>query len=182
MSLLVGKKAPIFKGQAVVGGHSSNLTPDNAYKEISLEDYKGKWVVFFFYPFDFTFVCPTEIASFGHYYNKFKELNAEVIGCSTDSRNSHLAWRTHEEDLKDLPYPLLADFTGENARNYEVYNEEVGCALRGLYIIDPDGVMQYALVHPMDVGRSADETIRVLQALQTGELTACGWKPGDKTL
>lgn len=182
MSLLVGNKAPIFKGEAVVGGPSSSLTPDNAFKNISLEDYKGKWVVFFFYPLDFTFVCPTEIASFGHNIDKFKELNTEVVGCSTDSKFSHLAWRTHESDLKDLPFPLLADFTGENARNYEVYKEATGYALRGLYIIDPEGVIQYSVIHPEAVGRSAEETIRVLQALQTGKLTACGWKPGDNTL
>lgn len=182
MSLLVGNKAPIFKGEAVIGGTSSSLNPDNAFKDISLEDYKGRWVVFFFYPLDFTFVCPTEIATMGNYYDKFKELNAEVVGCSTDSKHSHLAWRIHEPDLHNLPYPLLADFTGENARNYEVYKESTGIAMRGLYIIDPHGVLQYSVVHPEDVGRSADETLRVLQALQTGGKTACGWKPGDRNL
>lgn len=182
MALLVGEKAPIFKGEAVVGGQSSGLNPDNAFKEISLEDYKGKWVVFFFYPLDFTFVCPTEIAEMGKHYDEFKNLNAEVVGCSTDSAHSHLAWRTHEKMLQDLPYPLLADFTGENARNYEVYKEATGYALRGLYIIDPEGNLQYSVVHPEAVGRSAEETLRVLQALQTGKLTPCGWNPGEDTL
>jgi len=182
MSLLVGNKAPVFKGKAVVGGDSANLNPDNAFKQISLEDYKGKWVVFFFYPLDFTFVCPTEIASMGDHYAEFQKLNAEVIGCSTDSHHSHLAWRIHEKDLKTLPYPLLADFTGEVSRSYEVYKGDTGYALRGLYIIDPDGVMQYSVIHPENVGRNAEEVLRVLAALQTGEKTACGWKPGDKTL
>jgi len=182
MSLLVGKPAPIFSGKAVVGGNSASLNPDNAFKEISLTDYKGKWVVFFFYPLDFTFVCPTEIASFGDVYEQFKALNCEIVGCSTDSHQSHLAWRTHENDLKNLPYPLLADFTGANAKAYEVYKEETGYALRGLYIINPDGVMMYSVIHPEAVGRSTDEVLRVLQGLQTGKLVACGWKPGDKTL
>lgn len=182
MGLLVGDKAPIFKGTAVVGGPSANLNPDNCFKQISLEDYKGKWVVFFFYPLDFTFVCPTEIASLGEHYEEFKKLNTEVVGCSTDSHFSHLAWRTHERELQDLPFPLLADFTGENARAYEVYKEATGYALRGLYIIDPDGELKYSVIHPESVGRSAEEVLRVLQALQTGKLTPCGWKPGDKTL
>lgn len=182
MSLLVGKQAPDFKGESVVGGPASGLTPDTAFKQISLDDYKGKWVVFYFYPLDFTFVCPTEIASFGHKMEEFKKLNAEVVGCSTDSHFSHLAWRTSEKDLQDLPYPLLADFNGENAKRYEVYKEETGYALRGLYIIDPDGVLQYSVIHPENVGRNADEVLRVLQALQSGGLTPCDWKPGDKTL
>jgi len=182
MGLLVGDKAPNFSGTAVVGGPAANLTPANAFTNINLENYKGKWVVFFFYPLDFTFVCPTEIAGIGEHYAEFQKLNTEVVGCSTDSHFSHLAWRTHERDLHDLPFPLLADFTGENAKAYEVYKESTGYALRGLYIIDPDGVLQYSVIHPEDVGRSSEEILRVLQALQTGEKTPCGWKPGDKTL
>lgn len=182
MSLLVGKQAPIFKGTAVCGGDASGLNPDNAFVNISLEDYKGKWVVFFFYPMDFTFVCPTEIASFGDHYESFKNLNCEVVTCSTDSKFSHLAWRTHERELNKLPYPMLADFTGANAKAYEVYKEETGYALRGLYIINPEGEMVYSVIHPESVGRNAEEILRVLQALQTGKNTACGWKPGDKTL
>lgn len=182
MGLLVGEKAPSFKGTAVAGGPASNLTPANAFIKINSEDYKGKWVVFFFYPLDFTFVCPTEIADIGKHYDEFQKLNTEVVGCSTDSHFSHLAWRTHERDLQDLPFPLLADFTGENAKAYEVYKESTGYALRGLYIIDPDGKLQYSVIHPEPVGRSSEEILRVLQALQTGELTPCGWKPGDKTL
>lgn len=182
MGIFVGEKAPIFKGKAVVGGPSSGLTPDNAFTEISLEDYKGKWVIFFFYPLDFTFVCPTEIASIGEHYEEFKKLNADVVGCSTDSHFSHLAWRTHEQDLQDLPFPLLADFTGANAKAYEVYKESTGYALRGLYIINPEGVLKYSVIQPEEAGRNVEEILRVLQAIQTGKNTPCGWKPGQKTL
>ena len=182
MSLLVGNPAPDFRGTAVVGGNADSLTPDNAFKTISKQDYKGKWIVLFFYPLDFTFVCPTEIEGFGKHYNEFKELNAEVIACSTDSEFSHLAWRQQQPGLKELPYPMLADFNSRNARNYEVLKEDTGYALRGLYLIDPDGNLQYMVVHPEDVGRSASETLRVLKALQTGEKTPCEWHAGEETL
>lgn len=182
MGLLVGQKAPFFKGKAVVGGDASKLNPDNAFKEISLDDYKGKWVVLFFYPLDFTFVCPTEIEDFGMNYGKFKELNCEVIACSTDSHFSHLAWRQSHAGLKNLPYPMLADFTRTIARDYEILKEETGYALRGLYIINPDGVLQYTVIHPEAVGRNSSEVLRVLQGLQSGKLTPCNWQPGQKTL
>lgn len=182
MPTLVGKKAPVFHGPSVVGGDANKLTPDNAFTDISLEDYKGKWVVFFFYPLDFTFVCPTEITEFGSKYDEFKKLNCEVITASTDSQFSHLAWRQNDKTLNNLPYPMLADFTGENARAYGVLKEETGYALRGLFIIDPDGVVQYEVVHPEGVGRNSSEILRVLTALQTGELTPCNWEPGQNTL
>lgn len=182
MGLLVGQKAPIFKGTAVVGGDATKLDPTNAFKDISLEDYKGKWVVLFFYPLDFTFVCPTEIQSFGNHYEEFKKLNCEVVSCSTDSQFSHLAWRNQHPGLKNLPYPMLADFTGEISRNYEILKEETGYALRGLYIIDPEGNLQYSVIHPEGVGRNTKEILRVLEALQSGKLTPCEWNPGDDTL
>lgn len=182
MSLLVGHEAPKFKGMAVVGGDATVLSPDNAFKPISSEDYKGKWVVLFFYPLDFTFVCPTEIESFGKHYEEFKKLNAEVIACSTDSHFSHLAWRSSHPGLKNLPYPMLADFTRETARSFEVLKEETGYALRGLYIIDPNGVLQYSVIHPEAVGRNTKEVLRVLEALQSGKLTPCEWTPGENTL
>ena len=182
MSLLVGNPAPVFKGTAVVGGDATKLTPDNAFKNISLEDYKGKWVVFFFYPLDFTFVCPTEIEEFGKNYEEFKKINCEVIACSTDSQFSHLAWRSSHGGLKNLPFPMLSDFTGDNACKYEVLKEENGYALRGLYIIDPEGKLQYSVIHPESVGRNSKEVLRVLQALQTGKLTPCNWEAGEKTL
>ncbi|MFC2130067.1 peroxiredoxin [Bacteroidota bacterium] len=182
MALLVGQKASKFKGKAVVGGDAAKLTPDNAFTEISLEDYKGKWLVLFFYPLDFTFVCPTEIEDFGKQYGKFTELNCEVIACSTDSHFSHLAWRENHAGLKNLPYPMLADFTRKISKNYGILKKETGYALRGLYIIDPDGVIQYSVIHPEAVGRNSFEVLRVLQGLQSGKQTPCNWQPGEKTL
>ncbi len=182
MSLLVGQKAPNFKGKALVGGDATVLTPDNAFAEISLEEYKGKWVVLFFYPLDFTFVCPTEIEEFGKNYEEFKKLNCEVVACSTDSQFSHLAWRQNQPSLRNLPYPMLADFTGENARKYDILKEETGYALRGLYIIDAEGVLQYSVIHPEAVGRNSQEVLRVIKALQSGKMTPCNWEPGQDTI
>lgn len=182
MSLLLGSKAPEFKGTALVGGEATSMSPDNAFKEISLSDYEGKWVVLFFYPLDFTFVCPTEIEDFGKNYEEFQKLNCEVISASTDSQFSHLAWRSQHPGLRNLPFPMLADFTGEISRKYNILKEETGYALRGLYIIDPNGVLQYSVIHPEAVGRSTQEVLRVLKALQTGKLTPCGWEEGQDTL
>ncbi len=182
MALLVGHQAPAFKGTAVIGGNAELLGPDNAFKAISSDDYKGKWVVLFFYPLDFTFVCPTEIEEFGKNYEHFKALNCEVVACSTDSHFSHLAWRSQLPGLKNLPFPMLADFTRETARSFEVLKEETGYALRGLYLIDPNGVLQYSVIHPEAVGRNSKEVLRVLQALQSGKLTPCNWEAGEKTL
>lgn len=180
--VMVGTPAPSFQGTAVIGGPSAALNPDNAFKEISLDNFRGKWVVLFFYPLDFTFVCPTEIAAFGAAYEDFRDLDAEVIGVSTDSKHSHLAWRRQEDKLKGLPFMLLADNTKAVARAYNVLKEETGYALRGTFIIDPDGILQYMVVHNEDVGRSVEETKRVLEALQTGELCPCNWQKGEATL
>ena len=182
MSLLVEQKAPYFKGKAVVGGDAALLGPDNAYVEISIDDYKGKWLVLFFYPLDFTFVCPTEIEEFGKNYEEFRKLNCEVIACSTDSHHSHLAWRSTHPTLRNLPYPMLSDFTRQISRNYEILKEETSFALRGLYIINPEGVLMYSVIHSDDVGRNSQEVLRVLEALQTGKKTPCNWEPGGKTL
>ncbi|MCX6155911.1 MAG: peroxiredoxin [Candidatus Kapabacteria bacterium] len=182
MALLVGNKAPVFQGIAVIGGDATSFSPDNAFKNISLADYNGKWVVFFFYPLDFTFVCPTEIEEFGKNYEAFKNLNCEVVACSTDSHFSHLAWRSSHPGLRNLPFPMLADFKGDNAKSYDIYKEETGYALRGLYIIDPEGELKYSVVHPEAVGRNSAEVLRVLSALQTGKLTPCNWEAGQNTL
>jgi peroxiredoxin 2/4 len=168
----VGERAPYFSLDAVIG---------KEFKKVSLTDYRGKWVVLFFYPLDFTFVCPTEIRGFNEKLDAFKELNAVVIGASVDSKFSHLAW-IQRGDLGDLKYPLLSDFKKEVAERYGILDDKEGMALRGLFIIDPDGVLQYQLVHNLSVGRSVEETLRVLEALQTGELCPIGWHKGDKTL
>ena len=168
----IGEPAPTFILDAVVGSE---------FKKVSLTDYRGKWVVLFFYPLDFTFVCPTEIRGFNVKLAAFNKLNAVVLGASVDSKYSHLAW-IKRGDLGDLKYPLLSDFKKEVAGRYGILDEKEGVALRGLFIIDPDGVLQYQLVHNLSVGRSVDETLRVLEALQTGELCPLGWHPGQKTL
>lgn len=177
----VGKPAPDFKLQSTKGATGAK----NLGAEISLEDYRGKWLVFFFYPLDFTFVCPTEITALSDRYDEFKEFDTEVLGCSTDSVHSHWAWINtprEKNGIAGLKYPLVADFTKEIARAYGVLNEESGAAQRGLFIIDPDGVLKYAVVTDDNVGRSVEETIRVLQALQTGGLCPAEWKPGKALL
>jgi peroxiredoxin (alkyl hydroperoxide reductase subunit C) len=168
----VGEPAPDFTLDAVVG---------KEFKIINLIDYRGKWVVLFFYPLDFTFVCPTEIKGFNQALDSFNKLNAVVLGASVDSKFSHLAW-IKRGDLGDLNYPLLSDFRKEVAGRYGILDEKEGAALRALFIIDPNGILQYQLVHNLSVGRSVEETLRVLEALQTGELCPLGWHPGEKTL
>lgn len=174
--VMVGKPAPDFRLEGVVSTDAGK-----EFKTIEMKDFKDKWLVFFFYPADFTFVCPTEIKGFNDKIDSFKKLNADVVAVSTDSKWSHLAW-IKRGDLGDLRYPLLSDFTKETARAYGVLDSEQGVALRGLFIIDPKGTLQYHVVHNPDVGRSVEETLRVLEALQSGGLCPLGWKPGQKTL
>ena len=167
----ITEKAPYFKGVAVM--------PNKEFKEIQLSDYRGKWLILFFYPLDFTFVCPTEIKGFAANYKKFTDVGAEVIGCSVDSQFSHLAWI--EQELKPLPFPLMSDISKNISRAYNVLVDD-SIALRGTFIIDPDGVLRYTVVHDNSIGRNTDETLRVLQALQTGEKCPIDWKPGEATL
>nr|WP_209006549.1 peroxiredoxin [Geomonas limicola] len=172
----VGEPAPGFVLDAWV-----SLQSGKEFKTINLADYHGKWVVLFFYPMDFTFVCPTEIRGFNAALDKFMALDAVVLGASTDSKFSHLAW-VQRGDLGNLQFPLLSDLKKETAAKYGCLDEKEGVALRGLYIIDPEGILQYQVVHNLDVGRSIEETLRVLEALQTGSLCPLGWHPGDKTI
>jgi peroxiredoxin (alkyl hydroperoxide reductase subunit C) len=175
---LVGQKAPDFKMLT-----TKNLeTLDHS---VSLSDYRGKWLVLFFYPMDFTFVCPTEITAFNDRADEFFEVGAEILGVSVDSVYVHRAWIQTPRDkngLGELKYPLASDITKEVSRAYDVLVEEKGVALRGLFIIDPEGVLRYQVVHDLNVGRSVDETLRVLEALQAGGLCPADWKPGQKTL
>jgi peroxiredoxin 2/4 len=177
----VGKEAPDFTLKSTKDATS----PKDLGSEISLTDYRGKWLVFFFYPLDFTFVCPTEILALSDRYDEFNELGADVLGCSTDSVFSHWAWINTPQDkngIAGLKYPLVADYKKEIATAYGVLDEADGKAQRGLFIIDPDGVLRYLTVTADNVGRSVDETLRVLQALQTGGLCGAEWKPGKKLL
>lgn len=175
---LVGRPAPDFTMETALGNGKD-------FGKASLSDYKGKWLVLFFYPLDFTFVCPTEITALSLAADEFKKLNTEILGVSTDSKHSHRAWintPVSDNGLGELNFPLAADLTKKVASDYGVLIEEEGIALRGLFIIDPEGELKYQVVNHNDVGRSVDETLRVLQALQSGGLCPMNWKPGQSTL
>lgn len=179
--LRVGQEAPGFTATAVV---------DQAFKTIALSDYRGKYVVLFFYPLDFTFVCPTEVTAFSDRHAAFEALDTEILGVSVDSEFSHLAWIQTERNLGgvgDLNYPLVSDIKKEISAAYNVLDREAGIALRGLFIIDKEGLLQYATINNLAFGRSVDETLRTLQALQhvqsnPGEVCPVGWQPGDQTM
>jgi alkyl hydroperoxide reductase subunit AhpC len=165
------QKAPEFSTQGYYEGKIQNF---------SLKDWKGKWTVLFFYPLDFTFVCPTELQQFSERHDAFKRLNAQVASVSVDSPYSHQAWS--KGVLTEQRYPMLADLNHSISTSYGCYLEDKGIALRATYIIDPEGNVQWMEHNPLNVGRSADEVLRVLGALQTGELCAAGWKQGEQTL
>ena len=174
----VGSKAPDFEMLS-----TRNL--QTLDQKVRMSDYRGKWLVMFFYPLDFTFVCPTEITAISDRHQEFLEQGAEVLGVSVDSVHSHRAWiqaPREKNGLGALNFPLASDITKQVSRDYGVLLEDQGIALRGLFIIDPDGVVRYQVVHDLNVGRNVDETLRVLQALQTGGLCPVNWKPGQKTL
>jgi peroxiredoxin (alkyl hydroperoxide reductase subunit C) len=179
--LRVGQLAPEFTATAVI---------DQQFKTVKLSDYQGKYVIVFFYPLNFTFVCPTEIIAFSDRYEEFSSLNAEILAISVDSEFSHLAWIQTERKLGglgDIAYPLISDIKKEISSAYNVLDPETGVALRGLFLIDTEGVLQHATINNMAFGRSVDETLRVLQAVrhvQTHPEEVCpvGWQPGDKTM
>ena len=175
--LTVGDKFPQFQVKATV---STNL--DKAFIDINQDTYKGKWKVVFFYPKDFTFVCPTEIAAFGKLNGDFQDRDAQVLGGSTDSEFVHMAWRQQKEELKDLPFPLIADTNRRLTSALGILDEEEGVAKRATFIVDPDNIIRFAMVTDMNVGRNVDEVLRVLDALQTDELCPCNWKQGEETL
>jgi peroxiredoxin (alkyl hydroperoxide reductase subunit C) len=174
----VGKPAPDFV-------MPSTRDVDKLDKPVKLSDYKGKWVVLLFYPLDFTLVCPTELTTFSDRYEDFQAIGAELIGISTDSVYSHRAWLQTPRDkhgVEGLNYPLASDITKKVADDYGVLIHDRGIALRGLFVIDPEGIVRYKVVHDISVGRSAEETLRVIQALQTGGLCQAEWRPGQETI
>ena len=175
---MVGQPAPDFD-------MASTKNIEKLNENVKLADYRGKWVVLLFYPLDFTFVCPTELTAFSDRYEDFQGIGAEVIGVSTDSAFSHRAWINTPRDkggVEGLKYPLAADSTKNVSRDYGVLIEARGIALRGLFVIDPEGVLRYKVVHDLNIGRSVEETLRVIQALQTGGLCQAEWKPGQATI
>lgn len=176
--LQVGKRAPDFD-------MPSTKDMKSLKENVRLSDYKGKFLVLFFYPLDFTFVCPTELKAFNERYDELKKAGAEVVAVSTDSVFSHRAWISTPDDkggLGSIKYVLASDITKDVSRDYGVLMEDKGIALRGLFIIDPEGVLQYQVVHSLNIGRSVDETLRVLEAIKTGGLCGADWKPGQKPL
>jgi peroxiredoxin (alkyl hydroperoxide reductase subunit C) len=175
--LTVDDQLPRFALQAVVG-----LEKGKEFREITWADNVGRWLVLFFWPMDFTFVCPTEIAEFGRRYSEFRARDAEVLGCSTDSAYAHLAWRREHPDLRALPFPMLADPKRALCTALGVLHREEGVALRATFIVDPEGVIRFAAANDLQVGRSVDEVLRVLDALRTDELCGCEWRPGTPTL
>ena len=180
MSVLVQQQAPDFKAQAVM--------PDGSFKQVSLADYKGKHVILFFYPLDFTFVCPTEIIAFSDRAAEFEKLGVQLLGCSIDSHFSHLAWRNtprNQGGLGDIQFPLVADLNKEIARGFGVLLPG-GIALRGLFLMDKEGVVRHQVVNDLPLGRSVDEALRMVQALQyfekNGEVCPANWKEGARTI
>jgi peroxiredoxin 2/4 len=179
--LRVGQAAPDFTATAV---------SDREFKTIKLSDYRGKYVVLFFYPLDFTFVCPTEIIAFSDRYEEFSKLNTEVLGVSVDSEFSHLAWIQSDRKaggVGDIVYPLVSDIKKEISTAYNVLDPDAGVALRGLFIIDKEGIIQHSTINNLSFGRSVDETLRTLKAIQyvqthPDEVCPAGWQEGDKTM
>ncbi|MCX6805437.1 MAG: peroxiredoxin [Candidatus Saccharibacteria bacterium] len=172
--LKLNQPAPEFN----ISAYQKGLKDD--FKEITLKDYKGKWLILFFYPRDFTFVCPTEIKGFAKMYDEFKKIDTEILAASTDSVNSHKAW--FERDLDMVTFPVLADTAHTLTRDYEVLSEDTGEAERGTFIIDPEGNLRYVVISDGNVGRSVEETMRVVKALQTGGLCPIDWEPGQENL
>ncbi len=174
----INKKAPGFKCKAF---------QENKFIDVKLEDYKGKWVILFFYPADFTFVCPTELGELADNYEKFKQLGAEVLSVSTDTEFVHKAWYDSSETIRKIKFPMLADPTGKICKSYGTYIEDEGLSLRGSFIIDPDGILKVFEIHDNDIGRSIDELVRKLEAAifvreNPGVVCPVNWKKGKETL
>lgn len=178
--LTVGDRFPDFKLKAVTTG--TPKSPDEAFTEVASDSYPGKWRVVFFWPKDFTFVCPTEIAAFGRLEEDFDDRDAQLLGVSTDSEFVHLAWRRDHEDLRDLPFPMVSDIKRELSQELGILDKEEGVALRATFIVDPDGIIRFVSVNDLNVGRNPHEVLRVLDALQTDELCPCNWQKGEDVL
>jgi alkyl hydroperoxide reductase subunit AhpC len=175
--LTIGDNLPDFSLQSVV-----SLEKGSEFRELCNQSFPGQWLVLFYWPMDFTFICPTEIAEFGRRNGDFKDRGAQVLGASTDTHFVHLAWRKSHDDLKGLPFPMLADTKRELASALGILHKQEGVALRATFIVDPEGVIRWTSVNDLSVGRSVPEVLRVLDALQTDELCPCNWEKGEPTL
>src|SRR6266508_2448828 len=175
--LTVGDKLPAFKLTSV-----TSTEKDKEFTTVHNDSYGGKWLILFYWPMDFTFICPTEIAEFGKRARDFADRDAQLLGASTDTHFVHLAWRRSHEDLKGLPFPMLADIRRELASALGILHKQEGVALRATFIVDPEGVIRWLSVNDLSVGRSVPEVLRVLDGLQTDELCPCNWEKGEPTL
>jgi len=175
--LTVGDRFPRFSLKAAVGNDVKH-----AFQVVENQTYKGKWLVVFFWPKDFTFVCPTEIQAFGKLNRDFSDRDAQVLGASIDSEFVHWAWRNHKEELNNLPFPMLSDVKRELSQALGILDPKEGVSQRATFIVDPEGIIRFAMVTDLNVGRNPDEVLRVLDALQTDELCPCNWKKGEKTI
>lgn len=173
----IGDKFPSFSVMATVSRDKGK-----EFQTLSDSSFHGKWKVYFFWPMDFTFVCPTEIAAFGKLAADFADRDAQVIGGSTDSEFVHLAWRNSHEDLRDLPIPMLADKKHDLGKALGILHKDAGVYLRATYVVDPEGIIRFVSVNDLSVGRNPNEVLRVLDALQTDELCPCNWEKGQATL
>jgi alkyl hydroperoxide reductase subunit AhpC len=175
--LTIGDSFPSFTAKAVV-----SLERGREFTDVSERSFEGKWKVFFFWPKDFTFVCPTEIAAFGKLHREFADRDTQLLGVSTDSEYVHLAWRNQHPDLKELPFPMIADIRRDLSQALGILDKREGVALRATFIVDPHGVIRFVSVNDLSVGRNPAEVLRVLDALQTDELCPCNWHKGEATL
>ena len=173
----IGQKFPLYSLTGVVSNDQAK-----AFQPFDQNTQKGKWRVLFFWPKDFTFVCPTEIAAFGKLDKEFKARDAQLLGVSTDIEYVHLAWRSTKDELKNLPFPMLSDIKRELTTELGILDKDAGVAQRATYIVDPEGVIRFVYVTDLSVGRNPEEVLRVLDALQTDELCPCNWKKGEETL
>jgi peroxiredoxin (alkyl hydroperoxide reductase subunit C) len=175
--LTVGDKFPEFELKGVV-----SADPKKAFQDFSLRDFKSKWLMVFFWPKDFTFVCPTEIKGFGDMNSEFEDRDTHILGLSTDSEYVHLAWKKDHEDLQDLPFPMLTDIKRELSTELGILDKNEGVCLRATFIVDPEGIIRFVSVNDLSVGRNPQEVLRVLDALQTDELCPCNWHKGEATI
>ncbi len=175
--LTVGEKFPLFELTAVV-----SVVPGKAFKQITENSFPGKWKVYFFWPKDFTFVCPTEIAAFGNLNKAFADRNAQLLGGSIDSDYVHLAWRENHPGLRNLPFPMLSDIKRELSESLGILDLKAGVSQRATFIVDPENTIRFVYVTDLSVGREPREVLRILDALQSGELTPCGWQRGEETI
>src|ERR1700727_1065834 len=183
--LTIGDQFPAYRLTALVGGDLSKVDarqPEDYFTTISSGDFEGKWRVVFFWPKDFTFVCPTEIAAFGKLNREFSDRGAQLFGVSIDSEFVHLAWRKDKEELRNLPFPMLSDIKRERSSALGILDRQAGVAQRATYVVDPEGIIRFVYVTDLSVGRSPAEVLRVLDALQTDELCPCNWQKGEETL